>query len=77
MSPSLDSGRRVPCDFPPLEGVGYLVAADGQQDVLLWDLKASAEHGFEVGFATALSKAGHLSSTGHLYTQYHVSAGQA
>lgn len=55
----------------------YLVAANSQQDVLLWDLKASAEHGFEVGFTTALSEAGHLSSTGHLHTKYHVGTGQA
>lgn len=54
-----------------------LVAANSQQDVLLWDLKASAEHGFEVGFTTALSEAGHLSSTGHLHTKYHVGTGQA
>lgn len=55
----------------------YLVAANGQKDVLLWDLKPSAEHGFEVGLTTALSKASHLSSAGHLYAQHHVSTRQA
>lgn len=55
----------------------YLVAANGQKDVLLWDLKPSAEHSFEVGLTTALSKASHLSSAGHLYAQHHVSTRQA
>lgn len=55
----------------------YLIAANGQQDVLLGDLKTSTEHGLEVGFAAALPKASYFPSTGHLHTQHHVSPRQA
>lgn len=54
----------------------YLIAANGQQDVLLGDLKASAEHGLEVRLATALPKAGHFPGAGHFYAQHHISTRQ-
>lgn len=55
----------------------YLVAANGEQDVLLGDLEACGEHGFEVGLVSVLPKTGHLTSAGHLHTEHHVSTGQA
>lgn len=55
----------------------YLVAADGEQDVVLGDLEARGQHGFEVSFITVLSKTGHFSRAGHLHPEHHVGSGQA
>lgn len=55
----------------------YLIAADGEQDVLLRDLKARGEHGFEVSLVAVLPKTGHLSGAGHLHPQHHISSSQA
>lgn len=54
----------------------YLVTANGQQNVLLGDLEACAEHGLQIGLVSVLSKAGHLPSAGHFYPQNHISPGQ-
>lgn len=75
VSPGPESQGHLPP--PPSPRFLYLIAANGQQDVLLGDLKASAKHGLEVGLATALPKAGHFPSTGHLHTQHHISTRQA
>ena len=55
----------------------YLKAADGEQDVLLGDLEARGEHGFEVRLVTVLPETGHLAGAGHLDPEHHVSSGQA
>lgn len=54
----------------------YLIAANGEQDVLFGDLEARGEHGFEVSLVPVLPKAGHLASAGHLHAEHHVSSGQ-
>lgn len=54
----------------------YLIAANGEQDVLFGDLEACREHGFQIGLISVLPKAGHLTSAGHLYAQHHVSTSQ-
>lgn len=61
---------------PPGGEAPYLVTADGEQNVLLGDFEAGAEHGLEVGLIAVLPKARHLPSTGHLHTQHHISPGQ-
>lgn len=54
----------------------YLIAANGEQDVLLGDLEAGGEHGLQVRFVSVLPKTGHFSSAGHLHPEDHVSSGQ-
>lgn len=54
----------------------YLVAADGQQDVLFRDLEACGEHSFEVSLVSVLAKAGHLASAGHLHPEHHIGSSQ-
>lgn len=54
----------------------YLIAANGEQNVLLGDLEASGQHGFEVCFISVLTKAGHLTSACHLHAEHHVGAGK-
>jgi len=55
----------------------YLIAADGEQDVLFRDLEARGEHGFEVSLVPVLPKTGHLAGAGHLHPEHHVGSGQA
>lgn len=54
----------------------YLVAANGEQDVLLGDLEARGEHGFEVSLVSVLPEAGHLAGAGHLHAEHHIGSGQ-
>lgn len=55
----------------------YLIAANGEQDVLFGDLEACREHGFQICLISVLPKAGHFPSAGHLYTKHHVSTSQS
>ncbi|TNN53468.1 hypothetical protein EYF80_036310 [Liparis tanakae] len=55
----------------------YLIAADGEQDVLFRDLEARGEHGFEVSLVPVLPETGHLAGAGHLHPEDHVGSGQA
>lgn len=54
-----------------------LVTPNGQQDVLLGNLEASTQHGFQVGLTTILPKAGHFTCAGHLYPQHHIGTCQS
>lgn len=56
--------------------IKHLVAADGEQDVLLGNLEACGEHGFEVSFIPVLPKTGYFPSAGHLHAEHHVSSSQ-
>lgn len=57
--------------------VKYLVAADGEQDVLLGDLESCGEHGFEVRLVSVLPKAGNFPGAGHLHPEHHIGPGKA
>ena len=46
----------------------HLEAANGEEDFLVGDGEAGAEHGLEVGLVAILTKTGHLPRTGHLHT---------
>lgn len=62
--------------FLSVETFKYLIAADGEQDVLLGDLEACGEHGFEVSLVLVLPKTSYFSSAGHLHPEHHISSGQ-
>lgn len=62
--------------FLSVETFKYLIAADGEQDVLLGDLEACGEHGFEVSLVPVLPKTSYFSSAGHLHPEHHISSGQ-
>lgn len=59
-----------------MTGCVYLIAADGEQDVLAWDLEAGAHLGLKVSLVAILPEAGHLARAGHLHAQQDIGSCQ-